>query len=67
VLPKSCVARGADLSGAFHGCGTDDSADMAICVDEIVECRVCAALNQADDLALDCDLLDDGVENSSCL
>jgi hypothetical protein len=67
VLPKSCVARGVDLSGAFPGCGTDDSADLAICVDEIVECRVCAAFNQVDDLALDCDLLDDGVENSSCL
>jgi hypothetical protein len=67
VLSRSCVARGVGLSGAFPGCGTDDSADLAICVDEIVECRVCAALNRVDDLALDCDLLDDGVENSSCL
>ena len=67
VLPKSCVSRGVDLSSAFPGCGTDDSADLAICVTQIVECRVCAALNQVDDLELDCDLLDDGVENSSCL
>ena len=66
VLPKSCVSRGVDLSSAFPGCSTDDSEDLAMCVDEIVECRVCVALNQADDLALDCELLDDGVENSSC-
>jgi len=66
VLPRKCTSRGVDLSSAFPGCGTDDSADLAICVDQILECRVCAALNQADDLALDCDLLDDGVENSSC-
>jgi hypothetical protein len=66
VLPRSCVPKGVDLSGAFPGCGTDDSADLAICVDQIIECRVCAALNEADDLALACDLLDDGVENSSC-
>jgi hypothetical protein len=67
VLPKKCVSRGVDLSSAFPGCGTDDSADLAICVDQIIECRVCAALNVADDLALNCDLPVDGVENSSCL
>jgi hypothetical protein len=66
VLPKSCVSRGVDLSSAFPGCDTDDSEDLAMCLDQIVECRVCVALNQADDLAFDCDLLDDGVENSSC-
>jgi hypothetical protein len=67
VLPKSCVSRGVNLSSAFPGCGTDDPEDLAICVDQAVECRVCVALNLADDLALDCDLLDDGVENSSCM
>jgi hypothetical protein len=67
VLPRSCTSRGVDLSSAFPGCGTDDPGDLAMCVEEVVECRVCAALNQADDLARDCDLLDDGVENSSCL
>jgi hypothetical protein len=66
VLPRSCVSRGVDLSSVVPGCGTDDSADLAMCVDQIVECRVCVALNQADDLALECDLLDDGIENSSC-
>jgi hypothetical protein len=66
VLPRKCTSRGVDLSSAFPGCGTDDPADLTICVDQILECRVCVALNQADDLALDCDLLDDGVGNSSC-
>jgi hypothetical protein len=40
---------------------------LASCVDEAVACRVCLGLNEADGLDEDCDLLDDGVENSSCL
>jgi len=66
VLPRKCTSPGVDLSSAFPGCGTADPANLAICVDQVVECRICTALNQADDLALDCDLLDDGVGNSSC-
>ena len=67
ILPKSCLSRGVDLSSAFPGCGEDEPADLAACVEETVACRVCVALNQADDLAVDCDLLDDGRENASCL
>jgi hypothetical protein len=52
---------------SFPGCATNDSEVLAACVDEIVECRVCRALNQADDLAVDCDLFDDGEANTSCL
>ena len=59
---RSCLSQGVDLSGAFPGCGTDDPAAL-----ETVACRVCVAFNQADDLALGCDVVDDGVENASCL
>jgi cysteine-rich repeat protein len=55
-----------DLSGLFAGCGTEDPLDLAVCLDEIVECRVCVALNEANDLHGDCDLLDDGMANLSC-
>ncbi len=55
-----------DLSDAFPGCATDAAAALATCVDETVECRVCLALNRADDLARDCDLFDDGMLNASC-
>jgi hypothetical protein len=37
-----------------------------VCLDRAVECRVCRALNAADDLARDCDLLDDDEDNDSC-
>jgi len=67
VLPRNCLSRSVDLSSAFPGCGMGDPTDLANCVEEVVECRVCNALNQADDLAVDCDLLDDGLENASCL
>ncbi len=55
-----------DISTAFPGCGTGDAATLAGCLDQIVECHVCLALNQADNLARDCDDFDDGVVNGSC-
>jgi hypothetical protein len=67
VLPRKCTANGVDLSSSFPGCATDDAGALAICVDQIVGCRVCRALNQADDLAVDCDIFDDGEVNTSCM
>jgi hypothetical protein len=32
-----------------------------------IECRVCLALDEADDLGADCDRFDDGMANGSCL
>ena len=70
AIDKKC--EGADFPGlfpqlvAFPGCGTDDHATLATCLDRIVECRVCLALNQADALARDCDDFDDGMLNGSC-
>ncbi len=66
VLPRSCVDRGVDVSSAFPGCGAGDAAELARCLDAIVECEVCVSVNRADDLAIDCDLADDGAANASC-
>ena len=53
---------------AFEGCGTPATAeDLRECVDVLVECQVCLALNQADNLSRDCDEFDDGdTGNGSC-
>jgi hypothetical protein len=55
-----------DLSDAFAGCGTDDAGELAVCLNELANCRLCQALNQADVLNRDCDEFDDGVVNGSC-
>ena len=60
------VQRRQSCSTAFPGCGTSDPADLAACLDERVECRVCLTLNEADELNRDCDLFDDGAANASC-
>ena len=52
VLPKTCGEVG--LSEAFPGCGTGDPGELAQCVNDIVACRVCEALNVADGLAQPC-------------
>ena len=52
----------------FAGCGapaTDE--DLRMCLDTFAKCRACLAVNEADALAIDCDLADDGNANSSCL
>ena len=64
TLPMSCAGVG--LAATFPGCGTDDPGELASCVDEAIACRVCLGLNEADGLAEDCDLFDDGVANASC-
>ncbi len=65
AIDKKCGAAG-DLSIAFPGCGAGDVTTLATCLDEIVECQACLALNKADALSRDCDDFDDGVVNSSC-
>lgn len=65
-IDKKCVGKGVDLLDAFASCDTDDPGELAICLDQIVECQVCLALNEADALDRDCDDFDDGVVNESC-
>ena len=51
---------------ARSSCDTNDAAQLAACLDALVKCQVCLALNQANALNRDCDDFDDGVVNGSC-
>jgi cysteine-rich repeat protein len=67
TIDKKCAA---DL-GAFAGCNDPNgplptAGELASCIDQLVECEVCLALNAADGLDHDCDLFDDGQANGSC-
>jgi cysteine-rich repeat protein len=63
---------GVDFASAFpglvlrSGCSTSLAGGVAWCLDDIVNCRFCKALNEADALARDCDEFDDGAVNGSC-
>ncbi|MFQ5514501.1 MAG: DUF4215 domain-containing protein [Myxococcota bacterium] len=49
------------------GCYTSVSAEeMASCLNRLIQCRFCMLANRADRLSRDCDLVDDGLVNSSC-
>jgi endo-1,4-beta-xylanase len=65
-LGQKCTGVG--FGTAFPGrCSTAaDASDLAVCVDQRVECRVCLALNAVDNLARGCDEFDDGAVNGSC-
>lgn len=51
----------AALPGACFG-----AADPAACMDLRTDCHLCRLFNAIDDLAVDCDLIDDQQANSSC-
>ena len=51
-----------NLIDLFPICGDD----LASCLVERVQCEACLAITEADQLSVDCDLLDDGVMNESC-
>jgi len=65
-LDASC--DGVDLASAFPGrCALADSAAVAQCLHEAALCRACRGANSADALEADCDPVDDGLENGSCV
>ncbi len=65
-INKKCTGV-TGLETAFPGCGTGDLGELKTCVDEIVECRVCLALDLVDNIDRDCDTFDDGLSNGSCV
>ncbi len=75
-IQKTCVTKladaigkrctGIDLVRAFPGCQTSDPGELQVCLDRMVECQVCRALNEADNLDRNCDLFDDSLANGSC-
>ena len=63
TIAKKCV--GLSLAAAFPGlCGS--AGDIPGCLKERAACRTCQQLNRTDNLNRDCDLFDDGTDNSSC-
>ena len=66
-MGKKCETfppAGAD-DGDCSGC--TDAATCTACVDTIVRCQICLAANNSSNGTADCDTLDDGLVNSSCL
>ena len=62
---KHCAAVALDT--AFPGCAPSASTDeLATCAIGAARCRFCRAFNAFDGIAMDCDVLDDGTENTSC-
>lgn len=66
-IDKKCVSKGVDLATAFPGCDETDPELLHACMITKLRCETCRAINTADGLARDCDVLDDGVSNGSCL
>ena len=77
-ITKACETKLDDTIGkkcagnldVFPGCNDPNAPGtpqaLADCLDRLVECKVCLAINQADNLARNCDLFDDGTTNGSC-
>ncbi len=66
TIAKSCV--GVAVGTAFPGdCNAAASGQLADCLDQKVECRICQILNDMDGLFVNCDLFDDGTANGSCV
>jgi pimeloyl-ACP methyl ester carboxylesterase len=62
-ISKKCAGN----LDVFSGCGAQATAeDLRDCLDAFVECGVCTALNEVDNLSRDCDAFDDGQLNGSC-
>lgn len=58
---------GADFTALFPGdCAAADLASVLECATRRVACESCLLLNDADGLAIECDLVDDGLSNASC-
>ncbi len=69
-VAKNCGSVAADLGTLFPGlpAGTCQAtvADLASCIGDRVDCRVCQTLNAADGTERDCDEFDNGVLDGSC-
>ncbi|MEO8603166.1 MAG: carboxypeptidase-like regulatory domain-containing protein [bacterium] len=69
VLARAVTERCAGLPAAtlFPGrCGTQSGAALAACVAERAACRSCRLLDSTAALGIDCDFVDDDVDNDSC-
>jgi hypothetical protein len=66
AIVKSCDTPNV-TTGAFPGkCTGLAGAPLGTCLDTQVECRVCQAINEMDNLFVNCDSFDNGVLDASC-
>ena len=65
-LAKKCVDKDLSLSTVFPDCASDDIEAVYDCIVPAMTCVLCRTINLVDDLALDCDLLDNGANDGSC-
>ena len=75
-IQKAFDKLGGDITGKCDGPGVTNGFpnvctgltgnNLAVCLDRVVECRVCQTINEMDGLSVNCDLFDDGNPNASC-
>jgi hypothetical protein len=65
-ITKKCDAPGVTTTSFPGSCTGMSGAALAQCLDRLVECRVCQAINDMDALFVNCDVFDDGVANGTC-
>lgn len=65
VVSRACQ-KGTSPALAFPGCQATTPAELAACLAREARCAACTSLNATDALAMDCDLLDDGLPQQSC-
>ena len=69
------MGKQCDFTGGLGPLGIDDgdcsactdAASCGACIGDIVDCEYCEAVNTSSNSSFDCDTLDDGVANGSCL
>ena len=62
---KKCDEKG--VTDGFPGdCTGLSGSPLAVCLDVLVECRVCQMINEMDGLFVNCDLFDNGTADASC-
>lgn len=68
AITRSCADSGAAFSAVFPGeCGSSaNSVDLSECIAAAANCRICLAFNVVDNLTVDCEVFDDGIDNASC-
>ena len=62
------TCHGVSIATLFPGVcsGSFSPYYLGQCIEQRVGCRACEALNASDGMSRDCDLFDDGIDNSSC-
>ena len=65
-ITKKCDTPGVTTTSFPGSCTGMNGAALAQCLDRLVECRVCQAINDMDALFVNCDVFDDGVANGTC-